>query len=70
MLNFVSSTQVAIAYQNDLKEQVKYQELNKQIDQQHLDHELTLQKEAEELYKRRVEDAISELKQHTSRSSK
>jgi len=38
--------------------------------QQNLDDEIALQKEAEDLYKRRVDDAIAELKQQTSRSSK
>ena len=50
---------------------MKYQELSRQMERQHLDEELTWQKEAETLYRRRVEDAVDKLKHNkTPRSTK
>ncbi len=49
---------------------MKYQELIRQMEHQNLKEELELQKEAEALYKKRVENAVDQLKQETSRSSK
>lgn len=40
------------------------------MEHQNLKEELELQKEAEALYKKRVENAVDQLKQETSRSSK
>lgn len=59
--------QVALSYQTDLLEQMKYLDLTKKMEQQRLEEELALQKEAEALYKRRIKDALDKLDSNKTR---